>query len=59
MRSLEDSLPYLFGLLGIVEDDDPLVQMDPEIRRQRTYEALKRVLIRREWMCCNFGGGGW
>src|SRR5579863_2010276 len=27
-RSLEDSLPYIFGLLGIVEGDDPIAQMD-------------------------------
>src|SRR5229473_1148527 len=25
-RSLEDTLPYLFGLLGVVEGDDPLAQ---------------------------------
>ena len=30
-RSLEDTLPYLFGLLGIVEGDDPLAQMDGQI----------------------------
>ena len=32
-RSLEDALPYLFSLLGIVEGEDPLAQMngaDPE-----------------------------
>ena len=31
-RSLEDTLPYLFSLLGIVEGDDPLAQMDGQIR---------------------------
>jgi class 3 adenylate cyclase/ribosomal protein L40E len=35
-RSLEDTLPYLFGLLGIVEGDDPLAQMDGQIRKRRT-----------------------
>ena len=30
-RSLEDTLPYLFSLLGIVEGDDPLAQMDGQI----------------------------
>jgi class 3 adenylate cyclase len=44
--SLEDTLPYLFGLLGIVEGADPLAQMDPQIKRQRTLEAIKRIVIR-------------
>ena len=45
-RSLEDTLPYLFGLLGIVEGDDPLAQMDGQIRKRRTLEAIKRILLR-------------
>jgi class 3 adenylate cyclase/tetratricopeptide (TPR) repeat protein len=45
-RSLEDALPYLFGLLGIVEGDDPLVQMDGQIKRRRTLDAIKRILLR-------------
>jgi predicted ATPase len=45
-RALEDTLPYLFGLLGIVEGDDPLAQMDARIRRQRTLDHLKRILLR-------------
>src|SRR6516162_7013906 len=44
--ALDDTLPYLFGLLGIVEDPDPLVQMDPQIKRQRTFDALKRIVLR-------------
>ncbi len=32
-RSLEDTLPYLFFLLGIVEPTSPLQQMDGQIRR--------------------------
>src|SRR6202043_582556 len=35
-RALEDSIPYLFSLLGIVEDDDPLAQMDGQIKKRRT-----------------------
>jgi predicted ATPase len=35
-QSLEDTLPYLFSLLGIVEGDDPLAQMDGQIRKRRT-----------------------
>ena len=44
-RSLEDALPYLFGLLGIVEDDDPLAEMDGQIKKRRTLEAIKRILL--------------
>jgi hypothetical protein len=40
-RSLEDTLPYLFGLLGIVEGDDPLAQMDGQIKKRRTLEAAR------------------
>jgi class 3 adenylate cyclase/tetratricopeptide (TPR) repeat protein/ribosomal protein L40E len=45
-RGLEDTLPYLFGLLGIVEGDDPLGQLNPQLRRRRTLEAVKRILAR-------------
>ncbi|MBI3795845.1 MAG: AAA family ATPase [Deltaproteobacteria bacterium] len=45
-RSLEDTLPYLFALLGIEEQPSPLQQMDPRIRRRRTFEALKRLFLR-------------
>jgi predicted ATPase len=39
-------LPYLFVLLGIVEGDDPLAQMDGQIKKRRTLEAIKRILLR-------------
>jgi class 3 adenylate cyclase/tetratricopeptide (TPR) repeat protein len=45
-RSLEDTLPYLFSLLGIVEGDDPLVQTDGQLKKRRTLEAIKRILLR-------------
>ena len=45
-RSLEDILPYLFFLLGLAEPASPLQQMDPQIRRRRTFEAIKRLLVR-------------
>jgi tetratricopeptide (TPR) repeat protein len=45
-RSLEDTLPYLFSLLGIVEGDDPLAQMDAQIKKRRTLDAIKRILLR-------------
>jgi predicted ATPase len=45
-RTLEDALPYLFSLLGIGDETASLAQMDPQIRRQRTLEAVKKVLVR-------------
>ncbi len=45
-RTLEDTLPYLFTLLGIGDRTGSLEQMDPQIRRQRALEAVKRVLVR-------------
>jgi len=45
-RTLEDTLPYLFSLLGIGDQTSWLEQMNPQIRRQRTLEAVKRVLVR-------------
>src|SRR5262249_47169509 len=45
-RSLEDTLPYLFALLGIEEQPAPLQQMDPQIRRRRTFDALKQLFLR-------------
>jgi predicted ATPase len=44
--ALQDALPYLFGLLGIIEGPDPLVQMDPQIKRQRTLDAIRRIVLR-------------
>jgi predicted ATPase len=43
---LEDTLPYLFALLSIEEQPSPLAQMDPQIRRRRTFEALKKLFLR-------------
>ena len=49
-RALEDTLPYIFNLLEVVESDDDqlaqLARMDPEIRRRRTLDAIKRLLLR-------------
>jgi len=45
-RTLEDTLPYLFNLLGIVEGDDPLAQVDGQLKKRRTLEAIKRILLR-------------
>jgi predicted ATPase len=45
-RTLEDTLPYIFTLLEVVDSDDHLARMDPEIRRRRTLDAIKRLLLR-------------
>ncbi len=45
-RSLEDTLPYLFALLGIEDQNSSLLQMDAQIRRRRTFDALKRLFLR-------------
>src|SRR5437867_2316962 len=45
-RSLEDTLPYLFALLGIDDSSTSLQHMDPQIRRRRIFEALKRLFLR-------------
>jgi predicted ATPase len=45
-RTLEDTLPCVYSLLGISESDDPLAALDPQTRRRRTLEAIKRILVR-------------
>jgi class 3 adenylate cyclase/tetratricopeptide (TPR) repeat protein len=45
-RALEDALPYLFTLLEVAEGDDPLAQMGADVRRRRTLDAIKRLLLR-------------
>jgi predicted ATPase len=41
-------LQYLYSLLGISESDDPLAPLDPQTRRRRTLEAIKRRILVRE-----------
>jgi class 3 adenylate cyclase/predicted ATPase len=45
-RTLEDTLPYLFSLQAIADTGDSLAQMDPQIRRRRTLDGIKRILLR-------------
>jgi predicted ATPase len=45
-RTLEDALPYLFALLGVEETAGTLAQMDAQVRRRRTLDAIKRILLR-------------
>jgi predicted ATPase/class 3 adenylate cyclase/ribosomal protein L40E len=44
--ALSELLPYQLALLGIQEAPDPLAQMDPQVRRLRTLEAIKRLILR-------------
>jgi class 3 adenylate cyclase len=44
--ALEDTRPYLFALLGLVEGEDPLAQMDGEVKKRRTIDVIKRILLR-------------
>jgi Flp pilus assembly protein TadD len=44
--SIAEALPYLWNLLSIPEAPDPLAQMDAQIKRQRTFESLKRIALR-------------
>jgi predicted ATPase len=39
-------LPYLYSLHNIADPADSLAQMDPQIRRRRTLEAIKRIMAR-------------
>ena len=46
MPTLQDTLPALLALLEALPDDSPFRTLDPPQRRQRTLDALKRVLLR-------------
>ncbi len=43
---LQDEIPALLALLDALPDDSPFLHLDPPQRRQRTLEALKRLLLR-------------
>jgi class 3 adenylate cyclase/tetratricopeptide (TPR) repeat protein len=45
-EALQDTIPALLSLLEVLPDDSPFRSLDPPQRRQRTIEALKRVLRR-------------
>jgi class 3 adenylate cyclase/predicted ATPase len=45
-RALEDTLPHFFALLGVRGVGAEFEEMEPQIRRQRTREAVKRLLLR-------------
>ena len=43
---LQEAIPALLALLDAVPEDSPFLQLEPSQRRQRTLDALKRVLLR-------------
>ncbi len=43
--ALNYSTPYLLGLLGVVQGPDPLQMMDPLIKRQRTLEGIRQIIL--------------
>jgi class 3 adenylate cyclase/tetratricopeptide (TPR) repeat protein len=45
-RALEDTLPYLFALLGASQIDSAFDGMDLSVRRRRTLDAIKRLILR-------------
>jgi class 3 adenylate cyclase/tetratricopeptide (TPR) repeat protein len=45
-EALQETIPALLALLEALPEDSPFQQLDPPQRRQRTLDALKRVLLR-------------
>ena len=44
--ALQEVLPALLALLDALPEDSPFLKLDPPQRRQRTLDALKRLLLR-------------
>ena len=45
-ETLQDTVPALLALLDVLPDDSPFLRLDPPQRRQRTLDALKRLVLR-------------
>jgi class 3 adenylate cyclase/tetratricopeptide (TPR) repeat protein len=45
-EQLQDTIPALLALLDVLPDTSPFRALEPQQRRQRTLEALKRLLLR-------------
>src|SRR5712691_1466295 len=45
-QELQETIPALLGLLEVLPEDSAFLRLDPPQRRQRTLDALKRLLIR-------------
>jgi class 3 adenylate cyclase/tetratricopeptide (TPR) repeat protein len=44
--ALAETLPYILSLLGVAGAGAQLAMMDAQIKRRRTLEAIKRILVR-------------
>lgn len=42
---LVDSVPFLLALLGVADPAGTVTQMDPGIRRHRTFEAIEKLIL--------------
>ena len=45
-ESLQETIPPFLSLLDALPEDSPFQQLEPPQRRQRTFNALKRILLR-------------
>ena len=45
-RSLEDALPYLFGLLGLSDENSQIAEVEVQTRKRRSLDAIKQILLR-------------
>jgi tetratricopeptide (TPR) repeat protein len=45
-RSLEDGLPYLYGLLGLSDENSQVAELEARTRKRRALDAIKRILLR-------------
>ncbi len=45
-RSLEDGLPYIYGLLGLSDESSQIAEVEAQTRKRRALEAIKRILLR-------------
>jgi class 3 adenylate cyclase/tetratricopeptide (TPR) repeat protein len=45
-EALQDTIPALLSLLDALPEDSLFLKLDPQQRRQRTLDALKRLLLR-------------
>jgi predicted ATPase len=45
-EALQDTIPAVLALLDALPEDHPFLQLDPPPRRQRTLDALKRIVLR-------------
>jgi tetratricopeptide (TPR) repeat protein len=45
-EALQETIPALLWLLDALPEEHPFLSLDPPLRRRRTLDALKRVLVR-------------